>query len=166
VLALMGQAFDAHLLFTIGRSMTTGQDNAIVWNDIQQKTSTYVTPNYFHINCKIQSLTQILYVYSLIKSIHWLSYPQCVTLSSCVSFIPGTGPRVSLPVTQSQLSLAGNLCAHQPMASYLYLRSKPSSMETAISGPTEWNRLPSTLHDCSIFLSTFKKRLKTHLFQC
>jgi len=31
------------------------------------------------------------------------------------------------------LSLAGHLCAHQPMASYLYLRSKPSSMETAAS---------------------------------
>jgi len=32
------------------------------------------------------------------------------------------------------------------------------------SGPIDWNRLPSTLYDCSISLSTFKKRLKTHLF--
>jgi len=42
------------------------------------------------------------------------------------------GPHPTGFVTQSQLSLAGHLCAHQPMASYLYLWSKPSFMETAV----------------------------------
>jgi deltex-like protein len=35
---LLERAFKERLLFTIGRSITTGQDDVIVWNDIHQKT--------------------------------------------------------------------------------------------------------------------------------
>ncbi|XP_013419977.1 uncharacterized protein LOC106180514 isoform X2 [Lingula anatina] len=39
ILKLLDRAFKAKLLFTIGRSVTTGQDNVVVWNDVHQKTS-------------------------------------------------------------------------------------------------------------------------------
>ena len=39
VLGLLKQAFDARLLFTVGRSLTAGHDNTVVWNDIHQKIS-------------------------------------------------------------------------------------------------------------------------------
>ena len=39
VLELLRQAFDAKLTFTIGRSVTTGRENAVTWNDIHHKTN-------------------------------------------------------------------------------------------------------------------------------
>ena len=36
---LLRRAFDAGLIFTVGRSNTTGRDNAVIWNDIHHKTS-------------------------------------------------------------------------------------------------------------------------------
>jgi Deltex C-terminal domain len=39
VCQLLKQAFDAGLIFTVGRSITTGADNMVVWNDIHHKTS-------------------------------------------------------------------------------------------------------------------------------
>jgi deltex len=39
VLALLKEAFDRRLTFTIGRSVTTGLDNQVVWNGIHHKTS-------------------------------------------------------------------------------------------------------------------------------
>jgi deltex len=55
VLALLKKAFDRKLIFTVGRSVTTGQDNRIVWNGIHHKTNTsggsayfgYPDPTYF-----------------------------------------------------------------------------------------------------------------------
>ena len=38
VLELLKRAFDARLLFTVGRSVTTGYDDQIVWNDVHHKT--------------------------------------------------------------------------------------------------------------------------------
>ena len=38
VLALLEKAFDAKLLFTVGKSATTNRDNTVVWSDIQQKS--------------------------------------------------------------------------------------------------------------------------------
>ena len=38
ILKLLKTAFDARLLFTIGRSVTTGVENVVVWNDIHLKT--------------------------------------------------------------------------------------------------------------------------------
>jgi deltex-like protein len=35
---LLQRAFDQRLLFTIGKSLTTGQDDVVVWSDIQQKS--------------------------------------------------------------------------------------------------------------------------------
>lgn len=40
VLALLREAFDRKLTFTVGRSVTTGLDNQVVWNGIHHKTST------------------------------------------------------------------------------------------------------------------------------
>ncbi|XP_078489277.1 uncharacterized protein LOC144746175 [Ciona intestinalis] len=41
VLKLLKKAFDARLIFTIGRSVTTGRDNQVTWNDIHHKTNPY-----------------------------------------------------------------------------------------------------------------------------
>jgi len=35
---LLERAFNARLVFTVGRSNTTGQDNVVIWNDIHHKT--------------------------------------------------------------------------------------------------------------------------------
>ena len=40
VLRLLKRAFDQKLIFTVGTSRTTGQDNQVTWNDIHHKTST------------------------------------------------------------------------------------------------------------------------------
>ena len=38
---LLQKAWDAKLIFTIGTSLTSGQHNVVVWNDIHHKTTTY-----------------------------------------------------------------------------------------------------------------------------
>ncbi|CAH1268233.1 DTX3L [Branchiostoma lanceolatum] len=45
VLRLLKRAFDSGLVFTIGTSVTTGQTDTVVWNDIHHKTSKYGGPN-------------------------------------------------------------------------------------------------------------------------
>ena len=40
VLKLLETAFNRKLIFTVGRSVTTGRDNQIVWNGIHHKTNT------------------------------------------------------------------------------------------------------------------------------
>ena len=55
VLELLKKAFDRKLIFTVGRSVTTGRDNQVVWNGIHHKTNTsggsayfgYPDPTYF-----------------------------------------------------------------------------------------------------------------------
>lgn len=55
VLNLLNEAFKRKLIFTIGRSVTTGRDNQIVWNGIHHKTNLsggsayfgYPDPTYF-----------------------------------------------------------------------------------------------------------------------
>ncbi|XP_028312179.1 E3 ubiquitin-protein ligase DTX3L [Gouania willdenowi] len=44
VLKLLERAFDQRLIFTIGRSSTTGRSNVVTWNDIHHKTSTHGGP--------------------------------------------------------------------------------------------------------------------------
>lgn len=44
VLELLRKAFNARLTFTVGRSITTGMDNVITWNDIHHKTSVHGGP--------------------------------------------------------------------------------------------------------------------------
>ena len=39
VLRLLRRAFDTRLIFTVGRSVTSGLENTVVWNDIHHKTS-------------------------------------------------------------------------------------------------------------------------------
>ena len=39
VLRLLKKAFERKLVFTVGRSVTTGCDNTVVWNDIHHKTN-------------------------------------------------------------------------------------------------------------------------------
>jgi len=56
VLALLKVAFDRKLLFTVGTSVTTGQENTTVWNGIHHKTNNtggsqyfgYPDPTYFN----------------------------------------------------------------------------------------------------------------------
>jgi len=36
---LLREAFNAGLIFTVGKSNTTGEDNVVIWNDIHHKTS-------------------------------------------------------------------------------------------------------------------------------
>ncbi|XP_067930362.1 E3 ubiquitin-protein ligase DTX3L-like [Watersipora subatra] len=36
---LLAKAFDRRLIFTVGRSLSSGRDNTIVWNDIHHKTN-------------------------------------------------------------------------------------------------------------------------------
>ncbi|KAG7490894.1 hypothetical protein JOB18_044113 [Solea senegalensis] len=40
ILTLLKRAFDQRLIFTVGRSTTSGRNNALTWNDIHHKTST------------------------------------------------------------------------------------------------------------------------------
>lgn len=55
VLKLLQEAFSRKLIFTIGRSVTTGRDNQIVWNGVHHKTNLsggsayfgYPDPTYF-----------------------------------------------------------------------------------------------------------------------
>lgn len=37
-LRLLQKAFDARLIFTVGRSITTGMDDVVTWNDVHHKT--------------------------------------------------------------------------------------------------------------------------------
>ena len=41
---MLRRAFDARLVFTVGRSITTGLDNVVIWNDIHHKTQTHGQP--------------------------------------------------------------------------------------------------------------------------
>ena len=50
VLALLTKAFDARLLFTVGHSVNTGQENVVVWNDVHQKSSTH--GQYVFLGCR------------------------------------------------------------------------------------------------------------------
>ncbi|XP_063072744.1 uncharacterized protein LOC134463478 [Engraulis encrasicolus] len=47
VLALLKRAFDQKLIFTVGTSRTSGQDDCVTWNDVHHKTSTSGGPQSF-----------------------------------------------------------------------------------------------------------------------
>ncbi|XP_061586272.1 probable E3 ubiquitin-protein ligase DTX3 [Cololabis saira] len=47
VLRLLRRAFDQRLVFTIGRSTTSGRNNMVTWNDIHHKTSTHGGPSHY-----------------------------------------------------------------------------------------------------------------------
>ncbi|XP_024909169.1 E3 ubiquitin-protein ligase DTX3L-like [Cynoglossus semilaevis] len=44
ILDLLKRAFDQRLIFTVGRSSTSGRNNTVTWNDIHHKTSIYGGP--------------------------------------------------------------------------------------------------------------------------
>ncbi|XP_077982581.1 uncharacterized protein LOC144437515 [Glandiceps talaboti] len=44
VLELLKRGFDQQVLFTIGKSVTTGQDDCVLWNDVHHKTNTHGGP--------------------------------------------------------------------------------------------------------------------------
>ncbi|KAI4903401.1 hypothetical protein NFI96_022817 [Prochilodus magdalenae] len=46
VLKLLQRAFDQRLTFTVGTSVTSGEENTIIWNDIHHKTSTTGGPEH------------------------------------------------------------------------------------------------------------------------
>jgi deltex-like protein len=41
LLSLLRKAFEARLVFTVGRSVTTSAENVVTWNDIHHKTNMY-----------------------------------------------------------------------------------------------------------------------------
>ncbi|CAH1250764.1 DTX3L [Branchiostoma lanceolatum] len=45
VLQLLRRAFDSRLVFTVGTSVTTGETDVVIWNDIHHKTSPYDGPS-------------------------------------------------------------------------------------------------------------------------
>ncbi|KAM9394534.1 E3 ubiquitin-protein ligase DTX3L [Pholidichthys leucotaenia] len=47
VLSLLKRAFKQRLIFTVGRSATSGRNNIVTWNDIHHKTSMYGGPTCF-----------------------------------------------------------------------------------------------------------------------
>ncbi|XP_023138142.2 E3 ubiquitin-protein ligase DTX3L [Amphiprion ocellaris] len=47
ILELLRRAFDQRLIFTIGRSTTSGRNNMVTWNDIHHKTSTHGGPTHY-----------------------------------------------------------------------------------------------------------------------
>ncbi|XP_018553376.1 E3 ubiquitin-protein ligase DTX3L [Lates calcarifer] len=47
VLKLLRRAFDQRLIFTVGRSTTSGRNNTVTWNDIHHKTSTHGGPTHY-----------------------------------------------------------------------------------------------------------------------
>ena len=47
VLALLHEAFKRKLIFTLGRSVTTGRENQVVWNGIHHKTNLQGGSAYF-----------------------------------------------------------------------------------------------------------------------
>uniref|UniRef100_UPI0037E7BE88 E3 ubiquitin-protein ligase DTX3L isoform X1 n=2 Tax=Semicossyphus pulcher TaxID=241346 RepID=UPI0037E7BE88 len=46
-LKLLQRAFDQRLIFTVGRSTTSGRSNTVTWNDIHHKTSTHGGPTHY-----------------------------------------------------------------------------------------------------------------------
>ena len=44
---LLEIAFERKLLFTVGLSVTTGQENTTVWNGVHHKTNTHGGSSYF-----------------------------------------------------------------------------------------------------------------------
>lgn len=56
MLRLLIKAWTRHLIFTIGQSSTTGEENTVTWNEIHHKTEFgmnryghgYPDPNYFN----------------------------------------------------------------------------------------------------------------------
>ncbi|KAM6930209.1 putative E3 ubiquitin-protein ligase DTX3 [Xenentodon cancila] len=47
ILSLLKRAFDQRLIFTIGRSTTSGRNNMVTWNDIHHKTSMHGGPLHY-----------------------------------------------------------------------------------------------------------------------
>ncbi|XP_026167177.1 E3 ubiquitin-protein ligase DTX3L [Mastacembelus armatus] len=47
IVKLLRRAFDQKLIFTVGRSTTTGRNNMVTWNDIHHKTSTHGGPTHY-----------------------------------------------------------------------------------------------------------------------
>uniref|UniRef100_A0A3P9IYB2 E3 ubiquitin-protein ligase n=1 Tax=Oryzias latipes TaxID=8090 RepID=A0A3P9IYB2_ORYLA len=47
ILKLLQRAFEQRLIFTIGRSTTSGRSNVVTWNDIHHKTSKHGGPSHY-----------------------------------------------------------------------------------------------------------------------
>jgi len=109
----------------------------------------------------------------VLKSLHWLSYPQRVTYKICLlvfrslrGLAPGYLSDFCLSVSTVPGKASLRSSAHGQLLVPKIKTKLYGNRSFAVSGPTEWNRLPCTHQGCSISLLTFKKKLKTHLFQC
>jgi len=107
----------------------------------------------------------------VLKSLHWLSYPQRVTYKIRLLVfrsLRGLAPGYLSDFCHSVSTVPGRASLHSSAHGQLLVPKIKTKLygdhSFAVSGPIKWNRLPFSLHDCSISLSTFKKRLKTHIF--
>jgi len=85
-----------------------------------------------------------------------------IATAFCMAYLPHISIACILFYTQQHRLVTGS-CRFDHITPVLpKIKTKVyGNRSFAVSGPVEWNKLPSTHHDCSISLSTFKKRLKT-----
>jgi len=103
--------------------------------------------------------------------LHWLPIRQRITLKTAVPVwkcLPDKAPRyladLCIPVT----SVEGRRQLHSATTGTLLLsraRTSTGQRSFAVFGPATWNSLPPSLRIPELSLSTFKRRLKTQLFQ-
>ena len=56
VFTLLQLAFERGLIFTVGRSLTSGLDNMITWNDTHHKTEVFGYPDADYLNRVLSEL--------------------------------------------------------------------------------------------------------------
>uniref|UniRef100_A0A663N9G2 E3 ubiquitin-protein ligase n=1 Tax=Athene cunicularia TaxID=194338 RepID=A0A663N9G2_ATHCN len=74
VLSLLKKAFNQKLIFTVGRSRTTGAEGVITWNDIHHKTSMTGGPTYYQ-------QEEREWVIDMVVSCQILGTPSCAAFS-------------------------------------------------------------------------------------
>lgn len=112
------------------------------------------------------------HISSTLRRLHWLPVRQRVIFKVAVlvyrclhGLAPGYLARDCIPVA----TLAGRRHLRSAASDELYVPSsrtvRAGSRQFSVSGPTVWNALPNDLRCGELSLATFRKRLKTHLFE-
>ena len=106
------------------------------------------------------------------RQLHWLDILELVRFKLCVLArwcIHGSAPsslsKYCIPVS----SIAGRSHLHSAASGDLFIPAMNTvtigPRAFAVACPAAWNSLPPELHDKSLSLMTFRKKLKTYLFQ-
>ena len=109
------------------------------------------------------------HVMPLLKDLHWLRVPECITYKLCVlvhNCFHGTVPRYLQDVIQP-VAVTSRRLLRSTSSSALVVpvtrRTTIGDRAFAVAGPRAWNSLPQFVIDCSS-PGTFRKYLKTYLF--